>query len=41
MKDLHEMFSKFKDDFPKVYADYESLGTEIHENSGPLPEKTR
>jgi alkylhydroperoxidase/carboxymuconolactone decarboxylase family protein YurZ len=41
MKDLHEMFSKFKNDFPKVYADYESLGTEIHENSGPLPEKTR
>lgn len=41
MKDLHVMFSKFKDDFPEVYAIYESLGTEIHGNSGPLPEKTR
>lgn len=41
MKDLHEMFSKFKGDFPKVYAGYEQLGTEIHEGSGPLPEKIR
>lgn len=41
MKDLHKMFSEFKEDFPTVYAGYESLGTEIHTVGGPLPEKTR
>jgi 4-carboxymuconolactone decarboxylase len=41
MKDLHEAFSKFKEDFPKVYADHEDLGVEIHEKSGPLAEKSR
>ena len=41
MEDLHVIFSKFKDDFPKVYSDHEALGKEIHENSGPLDEKTR
>src|SRR6185369_10351334 len=41
MKDLHATFSKFKEDFPKIHASYESLGTEIHESSGPLPEKIR
>jgi AhpD family alkylhydroperoxidase len=41
MEDLHVIFTKFKDDFPKVYSDHETLGKEIHENSGPLDEKTR
>jgi alkylhydroperoxidase/carboxymuconolactone decarboxylase family protein YurZ len=41
VKDLHEEFTKFKAEFPKVYAAYEALGKEIHENSGPLPEKLR
>lgn len=41
MKDVHEVFSKFKKDFPKVYSGHEGLGTEIHEKSGPLPEKYR
>ncbi len=41
MKDIHEIFSKFKEDFPQVYAGHEELGVEIHEKSGPLPEKTR
>ncbi len=41
MEDLHEIFTEFKDDFPKVYSDHEALGKEIHENSGPLAEKTR
>jgi 4-carboxymuconolactone decarboxylase len=39
MKDLHPIFPKFKEDFPKVYADHEELGIEIHERSGPLPGK--
>ncbi len=41
MKDLHEMFTKFKEDFPQVNAGHEELGIEIHEKSGPVPEKTR
>lgn len=41
MKELHEKFYKFKEDFPRVYAEHEELGIEIHEKSGPLPEKTR
>ncbi len=41
MKDFHEMFTRFKEDFPQVYSDHEILGKEIHEKSGPLPEKIR
>ncbi len=41
MNDLHEIFSRFKEDFPAVYSDYEALGREIHEQSGPLPDKVR
>jgi 4-carboxymuconolactone decarboxylase len=41
MEDLHEIFAKFKEDFPKVYSDHEALGKEIHEKSGPVPEKVR
>jgi len=41
MEDLHEIFTIFKEDFPRVYAKHEALGKEIHEMSGPLPEKVR
>ena len=41
MKDLHKMFTDFKSDFPQIDADYETLGKEIHEKSGPLSEKSR
>jgi 4-carboxymuconolactone decarboxylase len=41
MKELHEIFRKFKEDFPQVYAGHEQLGIEIHEKSGHLPEKMR
>jgi 4-carboxymuconolactone decarboxylase len=41
MKDIHEIFSKFKEEFPSVNASYEALGNEIHEKAGPLPEKVR
>ncbi len=41
MEDIHKIFTKFKKEFPRVYSDHEALGKEIHENSGPLPEKTR
>jgi 4-carboxymuconolactone decarboxylase len=41
MKDIHDVFTKFKKDFPKVQSRNEALGKEIHEKSGPLPEKVR
>lgn len=41
MKDFHEIFTEFKEEFPHVYADHETLGKEIHENAGPLPERSR
>ena len=41
MEDVHEIFTEFKEDFPKIYSDHEALGRKIHEKSGPLPEKVR
>ena len=41
MIDFHEVFTKFKGEFPQVYSQHEALGKEIHEKSGPLPEKVR
>ena len=41
MKDIHDIFTEFKKEFPEVYARHEALGKEIHENSGPLEEKYR
>lgn len=41
MKDVHKIFSTFKKDFPGIYRGHQALGKNIHEKSGPLPEKTR
>lgn len=41
MKDLHEIFSQFKAEFPEVHEQHEALGKEIHEKGGPLSEKSR
>ena len=41
MKDLHEVYTQFKKEFPRVDEGNEALGKEIHEKSGPLPEKVR
>ena len=41
MKDIHESLTWLKKEFPQVYKKHEALGKEIHEKSGPLPEKTR
>jgi alkylhydroperoxidase/carboxymuconolactone decarboxylase family protein YurZ len=40
MEDLHKIFTKFKEEFPRVHSDHEALGKEIHERSGPLTPKT-
>ena len=41
MEDIHEIFTRFKDEFPEIYARHEALGREIHEKIGPLPENSR
>ena len=41
MEDIHKIFSRFKEEFPDVSARHEALGKEIHENAGPLGEKSR
>jgi 4-carboxymuconolactone decarboxylase len=41
MKDIHDAFKRFKKEFPAVYKAHKVLGRQIHEKSGPLPDKTR
>lgn len=41
MKDLHEVYTMFKKDFPAVNKGHEALGRTIHEQAGPLSEKMR
>lgn len=41
MKDLHEIFTIFKKEFPEVHAAHEALGKQIHERADSLPDKTR
>lgn len=41
MKDIHGVFSRFKDSHPEIYNLYEALGKEVHHNGGPLDEQTR
>ena len=41
MDNLHEIFNRFRQEFPAVYEKHAELGREVHENSGPLPDKTR
>jgi 4-carboxymuconolactone decarboxylase len=41
MKDLHEIFTTFKKDFPGINASHEAMGEQIHDQAGTLPEKVR
>ena len=41
MEDIHQIFTRFKDEFPEVYSRHEALGKEIHEKVGPLGENSR
>jgi 4-carboxymuconolactone decarboxylase len=41
MKDVPKPYARFAARFPEVMAKNEDLGTYIHENGGPLDEKTR
>jgi 4-carboxymuconolactone decarboxylase len=41
MKDVHEAFTIFKNEFPEIYEKYEEFGRELHLNGGPLSEQVR
>ena len=41
MEDMHQIFTRFKEEFPEVYSRHEALGKEIHEKGGPLGENSR
>jgi alkylhydroperoxidase/carboxymuconolactone decarboxylase family protein YurZ len=41
MEDIHQIFTRFKEEFPEVYTRHQALGKEIHEKVGPLGEKSR
>ncbi len=41
MKDIHEAFTTFKDEYPTLYGKYEEFGREVHLQGGPLSEKVR
>jgi 4-carboxymuconolactone decarboxylase len=41
MEDIHDIFTVFKEEFPLIHDRHEALGAEIHERSGPLPDKVR
>jgi 4-carboxymuconolactone decarboxylase len=41
MEDIHKDFTRFKEEFPEVYARHEALGREVHEKAGPLGENSR
>jgi 4-carboxymuconolactone decarboxylase len=41
MRDVPKPYAKFGAQFPEILAKNEELGTYIHENGGPLDEKTR
>ena len=41
MEDIHQIFTRFKEEFPEIYNRDEALGKEIHEKAGPLGETSR
>ncbi len=41
MEDIHKVFTRFKAEFPEVFARHEELGKEVHEKVGPLGENSR
>lgn len=41
MEDIHELFSRFKEEFPEIHEKHEALGKAVHEKGGPLTEKSR
>jgi len=40
-RDIHGIFTVFKQECPLIHKAYEALGRTIHEDGGPLPDKYR
>lgn len=41
MEDRYPVFVQFKSQYPEIYEKTEALGEFIHQQGGPLPDKTR
>jgi alkylhydroperoxidase/carboxymuconolactone decarboxylase family protein YurZ len=41
MRDIHDEFTSFKNEFPAVFEKDQELGRVVHEQAGPLTEKDR
>ena len=41
VRDIHGIFTVFKQEYPAIHKAYEALGRTIHEDGGPLPDKYR
>lgn len=41
MKDVHELYTRFKEEFPEIGKRCEELGRAVHEDAGPIGEKDR
>ena len=41
MRDVHELYTEFKSEFPEINEKNEALSHFIHQHGGPLDEKTR
>ncbi len=41
MKDVHDIFTQFKSEFPEINEANETFGRTIHEAAAELPEQTR
>jgi AhpD family alkylhydroperoxidase len=41
MKEVHQYYADFKNRFPELVEKNEALGVYVHEQGGPLDEKTR
>jgi alkylhydroperoxidase/carboxymuconolactone decarboxylase family protein YurZ len=41
MKNTHELYTRFKEEFPELNSKYEELGRLIHEDCGPVGKKER
>ena len=41
MKDIHPIFTAFKEEFPGIHEKHEALGREVHSEGGPLDDRVR
>lgn len=41
MEELHAMYGEFRNEMPEIFACYEKLGQTVHNEGGPLDERSR